>query len=229
MSSPLPGITRDDASGHLAAPGPWIVFGLGNPGDEYRNTYHNVGFRVVEILADQWRLSKWSSPGSAGSSPGSLGMIQARIAEAAVGEDRVRVVLVEPWSYMNRAGQVLPSLFDRFGVDSRLLVISDDLALPVGKIRIRERGSAGGHNGLKSISSAYGSNDYRRVRVGIDTDRPKGDTRDYVLSPVSRPDRETLGRAELLAADAVEFIILHGVRLAMSEFNGTDLREEGID
>ena len=229
MSSGLPGITRDDSSGHITAPGPWIVFGLGNPGDEYRNTYHNVGFRVVEILADQWRFSEWSLPGSAGSSPESLGMIWARIAEAAVGEDRVPVVLVEPWSSMNRAGQVLPLLFDRFGDNSRLLVVSDDLALPVGKIRIRERGSAGGHNGLKSISSAYGSNDYCRVRVGIDTDRPKGDTRDYVLSPVARQDRETLGRAESLAADAVKFVIFYGVRLAMSEFNGTDLREEGED
>lgn len=219
MSSGLSGITRDDPFGHITVPGPWIVFGLGNPGDEYRNTYHNVGFRVVEILANTWRCSNWSSPGASG-------MIQARIAEASVGEDRVRVVLVEPWSYMNRAGQVLLPLFDRFGDNSRLLVVSDDLALPVGKIRIRERGSAGGHNGLKSISSAYGSNDYRRVRVGIDTDRPKGDTRDYVLSAVSRQDRETLGRAEFLAADAVEFVIFHGVQVAMSEFNGTDLREE---
>jgi PTH1 family peptidyl-tRNA hydrolase len=220
MSSGPPGVKRDDESESIIAPGPWIVFGLGNPGIEYRNTYHNVGFRVVETLADRWGVSSWSSPGSPG-------LIQARIAETAFGQARARVVLVEPWSYMNRAGQVLAPLFDRFGVESRLLVVSDDLALPVGKIRIRERGSAGGHNGLKSTSSAYGSNDYRRVRVGIDTDRPKGDTRDYVLSPVSRQDRETLGRAELLAADAVEFVISHGVRLAMSEFNGADLRDEG--
>jgi len=218
MSSRLPGDTRDGATEHLSDPRPWIVLGLGNPGDEYRDTYHNVGFRVVEILAERWSASLWSSPGR-------VGMVRASIAEAAVRQDRV--VLVKPWSYMNRVGQVLAPLFDGYGRNARLLVVSDDLALPIGKIRIRERGSAGGHNGLKSISSAYGSDEYRRIRVGIDTDRPKGDTRNYVLSPVFKEDRATLNRAQSLAADAVEFVIFHGVRLAMSEFNGTDIRVEG--
>jgi PTH1 family peptidyl-tRNA hydrolase len=203
-----------------AVQGPWIIIGLGNPGEEYRNTYHNVGFRVVELLADRWGGTGWSKPGS-------RGMIQARIAEAeGVGSARVRTILVQPWTYMNRTGQILQPLFDRFGQNSSLLLVSDDLALPVGKIRIRERGSAGGHNGLKSVSSAYGADDYCRVRVGIETPRPRNDTIDYVLSRVSGQDRKILESSELMASEAVESVISDGVGTAMSQFNGRDLGEK---
>ena len=113
-------------------------------------------------------------------------------------------------------------------IDSRLIVISDDLALPVGRLRIRERGSAGGHNGLKSIGSALGSDDYIRVRVGIQPDGPGeafGDSRDYVLSGIRKVHRDLLRRTEALAADAVEDILTTGVSEAMSKYNGMDLRE----
>lgn len=190
---------------------PWLVIGLGNPGSEYEQTYHNVGFRVVEMLARRRGLAITRTLGA------------ARIARFTSGSE---IVLVEPWTYMNRSGTVLASLFESFGHDAHLLVVSDDLALPVGKIRIRERGSDGGHNGLKSISSAYGSDDYLRIRVGITSDRPVEVSKDYVLSQVARVDRETLGRAEALAADAVEHIIGTGVRSAMSKYNGLDLAEE---
>jgi PTH1 family peptidyl-tRNA hydrolase len=202
----------------LEGPRLWIVIGLGNPGDEYAETYHNVGFRVVEILADRGGASNWSRPDS-------IGMIPARIAEIVAGQAGPNAILVQPWTYMNRTGEILAPLFDRFSPDARLLVVSDDLALPLGKIRLRQRGSAGGHNGLKSVGSAYGSDQYCRIRVGIDAGRPQGDTRDYVLSRVRKPDRETLGRAEALAADAVEAVISESVPLAMSRFNGIDLRE----
>ena len=198
-------------------PVPWIVIGLGNPGDEYSDTYHNVGFHVVDILAERGHAPAWSEPGA-------VGMIPARIVRTAVGRLGGEAILVQPWTYMNRCGRTLPPLFDRFGTDARLLVVSDDLALPVGRVRVREKGSAGGHNGLKSITWAYGSDDYCRVRVGIDRDRPTGDARDYVLSRVRAPDREMLGRAEVLAADAVETVITDGVQAAMSRFNGVDLR-----
>lgn len=154
-------------------------------------------------------------------------MIPARVAEAVIGQSRVRTILVQPWTYMNRTGLILPAIFDRFGADSGLLVVSDDLALPIGRVRVRERGSAGGHNGLKSVSSAYGSDDYCRVRVGIGAERTDGDTSDYVLSRVRKPDRVTLESAQDLAADAVEYSIAHGVRPAMSRFNGLDCREAG--
>lgn len=189
---------------------PWLVIGLGNPGPEYEDTYHNVGFRVVGLLARRHGAKL------------SLRLGPARIARIG---NRTETVLVEPLTYMNRSGAVLPLLFERFGSRARLIVISDDLALPVGKIRIRERGSAGGHNGLKSISSACESDDYLRIRVGIHADRPVSDARDYVLSRVAKSTRETLARAEELAADAVEYIAAEGARPAMSRFNGTDLRE----
>ena len=189
---------------------PWLIIGLGNPGSEYERTYHNVGFRVVGILAHRYGAS-----------------LTMRIGEARVARlrDPVATVLAQPKTYMNRSGVALGTLLERFVHDSRLLVVSDDLALPVGKIRIRERGSAGGHNGLKSIASAYGSDEYVRVRVGIMPVRGVQDGKEFVLSDVAKADREALGRAEALAADAVEHILRAGARSAMSEYNGTDLRE----
>ena len=189
---------------------PWLIIGLGNPGSEYERTYHNVGFRVIAILAGRYGVSLTARMGEAG---------VARLRDPLAG------VLVQPKTYMNRSGVALVTLLERFGHDSRLLVVSDDLALPLGKIRIRERGSAGGHNGLKSIGSAYGSDEYVRVRVGISPTRGVQDGKEFVLSNIAKADREALGRAEALAADAVEHILRAGARSAMSEYNGTDLRE----
>ncbi len=195
----------DEAENNAA----WLIVGLGNPGSEYEENYHNVGFRVIGILADRYGVS-----------------LNLRTGEAAAARLRypVTTVLVQPRTYMNRSGVALVTLLERFGHDSRLLVVSDDLALPLGKIRIRERGSAGGHNGLKSIGSAYGSDEYLRIRVGIMPARGIKDGKEFVLSDVAKADREALGRAEALAADAVEHILRAGVQSAMSEYNGTDVR-----
>ena len=187
-----------------------VVIGLGNPGPRYEQTYHNVGFRVIDMLARRRGVSL------------SVRMREARVVRLS---DPSPAVLVQPTTYMNLSGRVVRTLLERFGQDLSLVVVSDDLALPLGKIRIRERGSAGGHNGLKSIGSAYGSDEYVRVRVGIAPDRGVEDGKDFVLSEVSNADREVLGRAEELAADAVEHILRAGTRSAMSEYNGTDLRE----
>lgn len=189
----------------------WFIIGLGNPGSEYKNTYHNVGFRVVEALNRCLGRQILEKKGKT-----FFSRIQA------YGND---IVLVQPQTYMNRSGSVLPMLFDRFGRDSRILVVSDDLALPLGRIRIRERGSAGGHNGLKSIDSAVGSSDFFRVRVGIDSGRPIEQARDFVLSDVTLDDVALLERAEKLAARAVTHILNYGVRAAMTEYNGMDLRD----
>jgi peptidyl-tRNA hydrolase, PTH1 family len=206
----------------------WLIVGLGNPGPEYEDTYHNVGFRVVDLLARRWDVIL------------GIRMGPARVGLAVRGSRRV---LIQPQTYMNLSGAVLSVLRDRFGEQARLLVISDDLALPLGRIRIRERGSAGGHNGLKSISSALGSEEYLRVRVGILPEGPPdgpdrggyermGDVRDYVLSRIRKGHRELIGRAEQAAADAVEDIVIPGsgetVREAMSKYNGLDLRSPGI-
>jgi PTH1 family peptidyl-tRNA hydrolase len=189
----------------------WLVIGLGNPGDEYADTLHNVGFRVLDILARRWALGNWRRDGP------------AWVTERGGGSGGAKVVLVKPATYMNRSGRILPGLFGRYGRDCRLLVVSDDLALPVGRLRVREKGSSGGHNGLKSINSAYGSDEYVRVRVGIETEEDRDrrdDTSDYVLSPAPRKDRKVLEEAERLAAEAVETVLSEGVAPAMARFNG---------
>ncbi len=191
----------------------WIIVGLGNPGQDYQDTYHNVGFRVVDLLAGRWGVSL------------SIRVGPSRVGRAREGQ---RPVLVQPQTFMNLSGSSLGALFDRFGPDSGLLVISDDISLPLGRIRIRERGSAGGHNGLKSIGSALGSVEYPRVRVGISPEESTAgglDMREYVLSRVWKSHRERLSQCEQLAADAVETIVSEGVQSAMSRFNGQDLRE----
>ena len=204
-------VLSTQARGEFEDASRWLIIGLGNPGADYENTYHNVGFRVVDTLARRLGVAI----------RGKIGVARWE-STAAYGNE---IVLVQPQTYMNRSGVVLPMLYERFGQDSRILVVSDDLALPLGRIRIRERGSAGGHNGLKSISSAVGSGDFLRVRVGIDPGRAINDAREYVLSEVARSDCEELKRSEELAADAVKYTLTNGAPLAMSKYNGMDLRD----
>ena len=191
----------------------WLVVGLGNPGEEYAETYHNAGFRVVERIARQCQAR-----------------IRHRCGPAFISEKVVLVgqpaVLVTPQTFMNNSGAALPPLFERFESSARdLVVVYDDLALPLGKLRVRQKGSAGGHNGIKSIVSTLESDEFFRVRVGIRPDREVGGVRDFVLSRVAKPDRALLDRAEDLAAKAVETLIAGGLEKAMAEYNGVDLRE----
>jgi PTH1 family peptidyl-tRNA hydrolase len=196
---------------------PWLVLGLGNPGEKYSKTYHNAGFRVVERLAEQ-----------AGTT------FRQRCGQALI-SDKVSIggqtaVLVEPQTYMNLSGSVLPPLFERFDaglVD--LIVVYDDLALPLGRIRVRQKGSAGGHNGIKSLISAAETDEFLRIRIGILPDRPLGDVRDYVLSRVAASDKALVGQAEELAAKAVESLITDGIEKTMAAYNGIDLREVSKD
>src|SRR5262249_48644917 len=139
---------------------PWLVVGLGNPGPEYAGTYHNVGFRVLSRIADRAgaRIGLRCGP-AAISNPIELG--------------GHRTVLALPQTYMNRSGAALAPLFERFEASLQdVIVVYDDVALPIGKLRIRRKGSAGGHNGIKSIISACSSDEFLRVRVGILPDRP---------------------------------------------------------
>jgi PTH1 family peptidyl-tRNA hydrolase len=128
---------------------------------------------------------------------------------------------------MNKSGSALPPVFERFESGAAtMIVVYDDLALPVGKLRIRQKGSAGGHNGIKSIISTLGSDEILRVRIGIMPDREVGDVRDFVLSGVAMSDRSLLDQTEDLAVKAVETMIADGLERAMAEYNGVDLREE---
>jgi PTH1 family peptidyl-tRNA hydrolase len=171
-----------------------------------------VGFRVLTRMAD--RLGE---------------RIRGRCGQAlASGPIRFggqTAVLALPQTFMNQSGVTLPVLFERCGGSvADLIVVYDDVALPLGKIRIRRKGSAGGHNGIKSIISACGSDEFLRVRVGILPERPVDDVRDFVLSPVARADRELLEEAETVAGSAIETLIVDGPDKAMATFNSMDLR-----
>jgi PTH1 family peptidyl-tRNA hydrolase len=191
----------------------WLVLGLGNPGDEYEDTYHNIGFRVLAELARKFGVRIRENCGPA--------LISSRFEIAGN-----PAVLVAPQTFMNLSGAVLPRLFERFETSSgRLIVVYDDIALPLGKLRIRQKGSAGGHNGVKSVVSACGSDEFLRVRVGILPERPVSQMRDFVLSRVAKADGKLLGQAEAAAADAVEALIADGAEKAMATFNRLDLRE----
>jgi PTH1 family peptidyl-tRNA hydrolase len=188
-----------------------LIVGLGNPGPDYAGTYHNVGFRVVDLLAGRFgvRVNITCGP--------------ALISNRAGSED---AVLVLPQTFMNLSGSVLPKLFERFeATASDVIAVYDDIALPLGKLRIRQKGSAGGHNGVKSLISSSGSDEFLRVRVGILPERPVESLHDFVLSRVAKRDRTLMERAEAAAADAVEALLKEGPEKAMATFNRLDLRE----
>lgn len=194
----------------------WLIVGLGNPGPEYADTYHNVGFRVVEQLAQRSGARVNISCGPA--------RISNRIALG--GTEAGEAVLVLPQTFMNLSGAALPRVFERFEASPEdVIAIYDDIALPLGKLRIRQKGSAGGHNGVKSLISSCGSDGFLRVRVGILPERPIEKLHDFVLSTVAKRDRKVMAKAEEAAADAVESVIKDGAEKAMTVFNRLDLRE----
>jgi PTH1 family peptidyl-tRNA hydrolase len=193
----------------------WVIVGLGNPGREYAGTYHNVGFRVLDRIAAREHVRINGPCGSA--------LVSGKTTLG--GQD---ATLVKPQTYMNRSGDALPAVFDRFAATpGDVIVIYDDVALPLGKVRIRQKGSAGGHNGIKSLISAFGSDEFHRIRIGIQPEREIGNVRDFVLSEVAADDRELLDRTEEIAGKAVETLITEGIAKAMSQYNGVDLREKG--
>lgn len=160
-----------------------VIVGLGNPGPEYERTRHNVGWWVLDHLAGVWRLDGWKKDG------------QALTVSGTVNGTRVR--LVKPLTYMNLSGAVLKPYLRRPGWQAAtdLLVVVDEVAIPVGTFRIRATGSAGGHNGLKSVQAALNSQDYARLRVGIrpeDERRLRGDLADFVLDKFGRADAKTV-------------------------------------
>jgi peptidyl-tRNA hydrolase, PTH1 family len=190
----------------------WIIVGLGNPGEEYAETYHNVGFRVVERIASAHGVRFKERCGPA--------LVSGKVMLAGQG-----AALVMPQTYMNNTGTALPPLFERFeSSPGEMIVIYDDLALPLGKLRVRQKGSAGGHNGIKSIVSALESDEFLRIRIGIMPDRQINDTRDFVLSRVGKTDRALLDQTEEIATKAVETLIGEGIEKTMAAYNGVDLR-----
>lgn len=190
-----------------------LIVGLGNPGPEYAWTPHNMGFLVVDRLAER-----------AGA------RIERPEAKSYVGRGRLaghEVVLAKPQTYMNASGMAVGELVERLEVNrAAMVVISDDVALPWGMLRIREQGSAGGHNGLASIIGALGTDEFIRVRVGIQPDHPVRDVSAYVLMRMSPADREEAAEIAAMAADAVELILAEGTKRAMTKFNRKHRIEE---
>jgi peptidyl-tRNA hydrolase, PTH1 family len=188
-----------------------VICGLGNPGDRYRLTRHNVGFRVVDLLADRWGLT-----GAGRVRDGS-----ARL-EAVRPDPIGRVLLVKPMKFMNLSGSALRAAMRHADADlhTDLLVIADDVDLPLGKIRLRRDGSAGGHNGLRDIIAAFGDDEFNRLRVGIGR---AGETVDHVLATFRPAERELAAEAIATAADAAELWLRDGIEAAMNAYNGLDL------
>ena len=188
-----------------------VIVGLGNPGPEYANTRHNVGWWVVDHLADVWRFDKWKKDG------------QAVATSGLVGGTRVR--LVKPMTYMNLSGAVLKPYLRRpaWSASRDLMVVVDEVQLPVGAYRIRSKGSAGGHNGLKSVQAALDSQDYARLRIGIrpeDERRMRGDLADFVLDEFGRHDAAAVKELLPKIAEAIECWMREGVEAAMTRYNG---------
>jgi PTH1 family peptidyl-tRNA hydrolase len=188
-----------------------VICGLGNPGDRYRFTRHNVGFRVVDLLADRWGLTV----------AGRVRDGAARL-EADLPEPVGRVLLVKPMRFMNASGGPLRAALRQTDADVThdLLVVADDVDLPLGRIRLRRAGSAGGHNGLRDIIASLATNEFDRLRVGIGR---AGETVDHVLSTFRPGERELADEAIAVAADAAELWLREGIEAAMNAFNGIDL------
>jgi PTH1 family peptidyl-tRNA hydrolase len=183
-----------------------LIVGLGNPGPEYEWTPHNAGFLAVDQLAARAgiRVSRPESKSQVG-----LGTL--------AGEE---VVLAKPQTMMNLSGVAVKMLLDRYElIPAQLVVLVDEVDLPLGSLRIRERGSAGTHNGMKSVIRSIGTDEFLRVRLGIGPEKVWGSLSDYVLTPMGRADREIAGQMIADAADAVEVILKEGVGKGMSRFN----------
>lgn len=182
----------------------YIIAGLGNPGKKYENTRHNIGFITLDFLAERHDIK--------------INKIKHK---ALVGEGRIsgqKVLLVKPQTYMNLSGESLREVMDYYKVDIEdMIVIYDDIDLPAGTVRIRKKGSAGTHNGMRSIVQHLGT-DFPRIRMGIGNDR-KGDLADFVLGGFSKEDREVLEPAVERAALAVECYVDEGIEKSMNKYN----------
>ncbi len=186
-----------------------VIVGLGNPGREYENTRHNAGWWFLDALAQSWGIPKFRAEKSQ--------------ANATTRVEPFQVRLIKPLTYMNRSGSVLVPLKRMGAMDlSRdLLVVVDDVALDPGRARFRPSGSAGGHNGLKSIEHALGHQEYARLRIGIRPEDPRrvGNLADFVLSPFGRDDRELTLALLPRVRDALEVWIRGDVTAAMNDLN----------
>lgn len=185
----------------------YIIAGLGNPTLQYEGTRHNVGFDVIDALADKYNIS-----------------VDYRKNRAFIGKGMIagrKVILVKPQTYMNLSGESVRGLVDYYKIDEEeeLLIIYDDVSLDVGQLRIRKKGSAGGHNGIKNIISELGTDVFPRIKVGVGEKPRQYDLVDYVLGHFSKAEREIMEEGYKRAVCAVEMILSEGLDPAMNEYN----------
>ncbi len=186
----------------------WLLVGLGNPGDKYDNTRHNVGFAAIDQLAEELRVP--------------VQKLKYRALTQTVELGGAKVLLMKPITYMNLSGEAVGEAARFFKIPAdHVLVLSDDVSLPVGKLRIRKGGSAGGHNGLKSIIQHLGTDQFPRVKIGVgEKPHPDYDMADWVLGKFTGEDLKTISQAIQRAGKAAECYIHDGPDQAMNRFNG---------
>lgn len=185
----------------------FIIAGLGNPTLKYEGTRHNAGFDVIDVLADKYNIS-----------------VDGRKARAYIGKGIIggsKVILAKPQTYMNLSGESIRGLVDYYKIDAeqQLLVIYDDISLAPGQLRIRKKGSAGGHNGIKNIIAHLGTQIFPRIKMGVGEKPKEFDLADYVLSRFSKEERAQMEEGYEKAVNAVEMILRGEIEAAMNEYN----------
>ncbi|MEJ7861124.1 MAG: aminoacyl-tRNA hydrolase [Pyrinomonadaceae bacterium] len=184
----------------------WMIIGLGNPGSPYEKTRHNLGFMLIDFLVRQTDA-----------------LVKREECRAIVGRAKFEnqiVELVKPQTFMNLSGEAVSCLLKKeIRSAEKLIVVTDDLALPLGKIRLRPKGSAGGHNGLKSISNLLKTQDYIRLRIGIQPEHPISQTKQFVLENFSKTEFEIVNKVLEQSAEAIRAVLSDGIEKAMAKFN----------
>lgn len=185
----------------------FIIVGLGNPTKEYENTRHNIGFDTIDAIADKYNINVMELKH------------KAKIGKGYINGEKA--ILAKPLTFMNSSGESVRAIIDYYKAEPEtdLIVISDDISLPPGQIRIRKRGSAGGHNGLKNIIQHLGGENFQRIRMGVGEKPKEYDLIDWVLGHFNKEDRKAVDEAIRKAVQAVEMILEDGADAAMNEFN----------
>ena len=185
----------------------FIIAGLGNPKREYDNTRHNIGFDMIDAMAEKYHISVRNIKNRAMTGQGII--------------NGQKVILVKPLTFMNLSGESIRPLVDYYKIDAgrELIVVSDDINPPAGQIRIRKKGSAGGHNGLKNIIAQLGSEEFQRIRIGVGGKPENYDLADYVLGHFTKEEKSLMEKTVSMAVEAAELMLMGDTDKAMNEYN----------